>query len=136
MGISRAGSETNAPACLTGVCPAWFFAGSCLQPELLTIAGIINTFEYFGFMVREGDPDGLLPRINAALGTLGLTVVEATGGLQELVIADGSFIDSLLKIYFEPAPADVTAAWVANKDLILSGDLDGFIAGMMAALGL
>jgi len=78
----------------------------------------------------------LLPRINAALGTLGLTVVEATGGLQELVIADGSFIDSLLKIYFEPAPADVTAAWVANKDLILSGDLDGFIAGMMAALGL
>ncbi len=105
-------------------------------PELLTIAGIINTFEYFGFMVANGDPDGLLPRINAAMGELGLTVVDATGGLQELVIADGSFIDSLLKIYFEPAPAEITAAWVSNKDLILSGDLDGFITAMMVELGL
>lgn len=111
-------------------------ASIAAYPELLTIAGIINTFEYFGFMVANGDPHGLLPRINAALGTLGLTVVEATGGLQELMIADGSFIDSLLKIYFEPAPSDITAAWVANKAFILSGDLDGFIAGMMADLGL
>jgi ABC-type amino acid transport substrate-binding protein len=105
-------------------------------PELLTIAGVINTFEYFGFMVANGDPDGLLPRINAAMVELGLTVVDATGGLQELVIADGSFIDSLLKIYFEPAPSEITAAWVSNKDLILSGDLDGFITAMMAELSL
>ena len=105
-------------------------------PDLLTIAGIINTYEYFGFLVADGDPHGLLPQINAALATLGLTVVDAAGGLQELVVADGSFIESLLKIYFEPDPADITAAWITCKEYILGGDLDGFIDCMKAELGL
>jgi len=105
-------------------------------PDELKIAGIINTFEYFGFLVPEGDPEGLLPRINAALGDLGLTVVDAPGGLQELIITEGSFIDGLMEIYFEPDPAEITAAWVTCKDLILSGDLDGFIVCMKAELGL
>jgi len=105
-------------------------------PDDLTIAGIINTYEYFGFLVADGDPNGLLPQINDALVTLGLTVVEAAGGLQELVIEEGSFIDSLLEIYFEPDPADITTAWVECKDYILTGDLDGFIDCMKAALGL
>ena len=105
-------------------------------PDVLTIAGIINTYEYFGFLVAEGDPYDLLPRINAALVTLGLTVVEGAGNLQELVVAEGSFIDSLLQIYFEPDPEDITAAWLSCKDHILSGDLDGFIDCMKAELGL
>ena len=105
-------------------------------PDDLTIAGIINTYEYFGIVVREGDPDGLLPRINEALVTLGLTVVDIPGGLQELVVEEGSIYESLMQIYFEPDPADITAAWVECKDLILTGDLDGFIDCMMAKLGL
>ena len=105
-------------------------------PDVLTIAGIINTYEYFGFLVADGDPNGLLPQINDALAALGLTVVDAAGGLQELVVAEGSFIDSLLKIYFEPDPADITAAWITCKEYILGGDLVGFIDCMKAELGL
>jgi ABC-type amino acid transport substrate-binding protein len=105
-------------------------------PDALTIAGVINTYEYFGFLVDDGDPNGLLPLINDALVTLGLTVVDAAGGLQELVIAEGSFIEGLLQIYFEPDPADITAAWIQCKDHILDGDLDDFIECMKAELGL
>jgi polar amino acid transport system substrate-binding protein len=105
-------------------------------PDELTSAGIINTYEYFGFLVADGDPNGLLPQINDALATLGLTVVDAAGGLQELVVAEGSFIESLLKIYFEPDPADITAAWITCKEYILGGDLVGFIDCMKAELDL
>jgi len=105
-------------------------------PDLLTIAGVINTYEYFGFLVRKGDPKGLLPKINDALATLGLTVVDAPGGLQELIVADGSFVAGLMEIYFGPDLDDVTAAWVACKERILTGDLDGFVDSMKAELGL
>lgn len=111
-------------------------ASIAAYPDLLTVAGVINTYEYFGFLVADGDPDGLLPQINAALATLGLTVVDAVGGLQELVIAEGSVVESLLQIYFEPDPADITTAWEASKGYILSGDIDGFITSMKAELGL
>lgn len=105
-------------------------------PDELMIAGIINTYEYFGFMVEKGDPHNLLPRINEALVSLGLTVREAEGGLQELVIADGSFIDGLMRIYFEPDPEDITQAWMGCKEHILAGELDAFIECMTAELGL
>ena len=105
-------------------------------PNDLTIAGIINTYEYFGMLVAEGDPEGLLPLINGALVTLGLTVVDVPGGLQELVIEEGSFIEGLMQIYFEPDPADITAAWVKCKLLLELGDLTGFINCMKAELGL
>lgn len=111
-------------------------ASVAAYPDLLVVAGIINTYEYFGYLVAEGDPDGLLPRINSALETLGLTVADAAGGLQELIIAEGSAIESLLQIYFEPDPADITAAWEKNKGFILGGDLDGFIRRMKAELDL
>lgn len=105
-------------------------------PNELTVAGIINTYEYFGFLVKEGDPEGLLPRIDAALATLGLTAVPAPGGLTELVVAEGSFIDGLLAIYMGPDLAQITAAWAQSKNLLLAGDLAGYIAGMKAQLGL
>jgi polar amino acid transport system substrate-binding protein len=111
-------------------------ASIAAYPDLLTVAGVINTYEYFGFLVANGDPDGLLPRINTALATLGLTVVDTAGGLQELVVAEGSVIESLLEIYFEPDPADITAAWETSKGYILGGDLDGFITSMKSELGL
>jgi len=111
-------------------------ASIAAYPDILTIAGVINTYEYYGIVVREGDPDGLLPRINAALVTLGLTLVDAPGGLQELIVEEGSIYESLTEIYFEPDPADITAAWVKCKHLILGGDLVGFIDCMKAELGL
>jgi polar amino acid transport system substrate-binding protein len=105
-------------------------------PNELTVAGIINTYEYFGVLVRDGDPEGLLPRINDALVTLGLTVVPAPGGLQELVVAEGSFIEGLLAIYMGPDLANITTAWGQNKGLLLAGDLAGYIAAMKAQLGI
>ncbi len=105
-------------------------------PDLLAVAGIINTNEYFGFLVREGDPEGLLPRINAALETLGLTILDGPGGMQELVVEEGSVIDDLLAIYFGPATEDITAAWVECKALILGGDLEGFLDCMKQQLSL
>lgn len=105
-------------------------------PELLAVAGIINTNEYFGFLVGDGDPEGLLPRINGALATLGLTILEAPGGIQELVVEEGSAIDDLLAIYFGPDTEDIEAAWVECKALILGGDLDGFLDCMKRELSL
>jgi polar amino acid transport system substrate-binding protein len=111
-------------------------ASIAAYPDELAIAGIINTNEYFGFLVAEGDPHGLLPRINDALRELGLTVVELPGGIMELVIEKGSFIEGLREIYFGPDLDDITAAWTKCKDLIIGGDLDGFIQCMKAELGL
>lgn len=105
-------------------------------PNELTVAGIINTYEYFGFLVKEGDPEGLLPRMNGALATLGLTLIPAPGGLLELVVAEGSFIEGLLAIYMGPDLAQITAAWTQSKGLLLAGDLMGYIASMKAQLGL
>lgn len=111
-------------------------ASIAAYPDVLAVAGIINTNEYFGFLVAEGDPHGLLPRINQALNELGLTVRELPGGIQELVIEEGSFIDGLMDIYFGPDLGEVTAAWGKCKDLLLAGDLMGYIQCMKAELGL
>jgi len=111
-------------------------ASIAAYPDKLTIAGIINTNEYFGFLVAEGDPKGLLPRINQALNKLGLTVRELPGGVKELVIEEGSFIAGLRDIYFGPDLNAVTAAWEECKDLLLGGDLDGYIQCMKGKLGL
>ena len=42
-------------------------ASIAAYPDLLTVAGVINTYEYFGFLVADGDPDGLLLRITRGL---------------------------------------------------------------------
>jgi len=111
-------------------------ASIAAYPDDLAIAGIINTNEYFGFLVAEGDPHGLLPKINQALNELGLTVRELPGGIKELVVAEGSFIAGLMDIYFGPDLGQVTAAWGECKDLLIGGDLNGYIECMKAKLGL
>ena len=111
-------------------------ASIAAYPDTLSVAGIINTYEYFGFLVREGDPEGLLPRIDDALAVLGLTVVDLPGGLQELIVADDSIMDGLLAIYFGPDLADIEAAWIACSATLLEGDIAGFIACMKTELGL
>ncbi len=100
-------------------------------PDLLMIAGIINTYEYFGFLVAPGDPQGLLPRINDAVSELGLKVVEAPGGAQMLVVTSGTPWDNLLKAYFGPTNDELEAAWLACKDLLLvDKDVDAFAKAM------
>ncbi len=100
-------------------------------PDLLMIAGIINTYEYFGFLVAPGDPQGLLPRINDAVSELGLKVVDAPGGAQMLVVTPGSPWDNLLKAYFGPTNDELEAAWLSCKDLLLvDKDIDAFAKAM------
>jgi len=89
-------------------------------PDLLTIAGVINTYEYFGFLVANGDPKGILPRVNAAMAQLGLEIVTGAGGMQDLVIKSGSAWANLVRAYFGPSPDKIEAAWLATKNLILN----------------
>ena len=100
-------------------------------PDLLTIAGIINTYEYFGFLVASGDPEGLLPRIAAAMAELGLQVVQAAGGAKNLIVTPGSAWDNLLSGYFGPTNDQIEAAWLSCKDLLLvDKDVDAFAKAM------
>jgi polar amino acid transport system substrate-binding protein len=106
-------------------------ASIAAYPDQLTIAGIINTYEYFGFLVADGDPHGLLPRINAAMAELGLQVIDAPGGAKELNVVPGSPWDNLLSAYFGPTNDQIEAAWLASKDLLLvDKDVEAFAAKM------
>jgi polar amino acid transport system substrate-binding protein len=108
-------------------------ASIAAYPDELTIAGIINTYEYFGFLVADGDPEGLLPRINAAMAELWLQVIETAGGTKELVVTAGSVWDNLLKGYFGPTNDQIEAAWLASKDLLLvNKDVEAFAAKFAA----
>jgi len=53
---------------------------SLAKEENLTMAGIIITGEEFGFLVKEGDPEGLLSKIND-----GMAKLKASGKWDELV---------------------------------------------------
>ena len=98
-------------------------------PDLLTIAGVINTNEYFGFLVAKDDPKGLLPKINDGMAKLGLQVLPTAGGMQKLVVTPGSVWDNLLKGYFGPTNEKIEAAWLASKDLLLvDKDVEAFAA--------
>jgi len=69
----------------------------------LTIAGIIKTYEEFGFLVVKGDPKGLLPKINA-----GMAKLQASGAWDNLVAA-----------YFGPSLEKIEAAWEASIAILL-----------------
>lgn len=103
-------------------------------PDRLTIAGIINTYEYFGFNVQEGDPAGLLTKINEGMQRLGLNVAETAAGI-ELQVVPGTPWADLVSAYFGPDSATIEAAWLACKDQILDAqtfdDVAAF-AGCMA----
>ncbi len=98
-------------------------------PEL-TIAGIIMTYEFFGFLVAEGDPLGLLPKINSGKEELGLRVI-GEWPAAELVIVPGSPWDNLVKAYFGPPSDVIEAAYLACKDrLLVEKDIEGYAACM------
>ncbi len=89
-------------------------------PKQLTIAGIINTYEYFGFLVAKGDPYGLLPKINEGITKLGLTVRKNPTGMYDFTITPGSAWDNLMRAYFGPSSDKIEAAWLKTKDLLFS----------------
>jgi polar amino acid transport system substrate-binding protein len=83
---------------------------SAVVEEDITIVGIIVTGEEFGFFVADGDPQGLLPRINSGIRTL-----QASGAW-----------DNLIKAYMGTDQAALEAAWQASAHLLEAGDVDGF----------
>jgi len=93
-------------------------------PDKLTVAGVINTYEYFGFNVPEGDPESLVPRINSGIAKLGLNVTETAAG-KELTIQPGTAWANLSSAYFGPDNETITGAWNQCKDRILeAGSMD------------
>lgn len=90
-------------------------------PEQLVVAGVIKTYEYFGFPVQEGDPNNLLPRVAEGLKKLGLNVVDTAAG-KELHIQPGTPFAYLTTAYFGPSNDTITAAWDECKQGILDAE--------------
>ena len=92
-------------------------------PDVLTIVDIIETNEYFGFNVAEGDPNGLLPKINEGMTKLGLQLglkLTDEGWKVALAITPDSPWDNLVKAYFGASSDVIEQAWLACKDKILN----------------
>jgi polar amino acid transport system substrate-binding protein len=83
----------------------------------LSIVGVIETGEQFGFFVTNGDPNGLLPKINA--------------GLQQLK-ASTAWAD-LITAYMGGAElTKIEAAWVAAAPFLAAKDVTGFAHALAA----
>lgn len=86
-------------------------------PKALEILDIIETNEYFGFLVAGGDPKGLLPRINEGLLKLGLRhdltqPAEGQWKVKLRILPDTPWY-YLVQAYFGPPLEKVEAAWKA-----------------------
>ncbi len=83
----------------------------------LSIVGVIETGEQFGFFVTNGDPNRLLPKINA--------------GLQQLK-ASTAWAD-LITAYMGGAElTKIEAAWVAAAPFLAAKDVTGFAHALAA----
>jgi len=107
-------------------------------PDDLKIAGIINTDEYFGFIVPKGDPNGLLPRMNDAMVVLGVKTVVGPTGVEQFEITEGSFWDNLVSAYFGPSTEEIEAAWSKCRNVLYSAtcleDLENYARCMADAV--
>ena len=108
-------------------------ASVAAYPDQLTVAGMINTYEYFGFISQEGDPKGLLAELNEGTDQLGLKVVETAAGT-ELSVQPGTPWAQLNSAYFGPDNETITAAWNECKGDILNAgsmaDVESYAACM------
>ncbi len=77
----------------------------------LAITGVISTGEQFGFFVAKGDPNGLLPKINA-----GVTQLKSLGAWDDLVAAYMGGADV----------AKIEASWKAAASFLAAKDVVGF----------
>ena len=83
----------------------------------LSIVGVIETGEQFGFFVTKGDPNGLLPKIN--------------DGIQKLK-ASTAWAD-LITAYMGGAELPkIEAAWVAASSYLTAKDVVGFAHALAA----
>jgi polar amino acid transport system substrate-binding protein len=87
-------------------------AGVAADPRL-SIVGVIETGEQWGFFVAKGDPNGLLPKIND-----GVQQLKATSAWSNLITAYLSGAD----------PAKIEAAWQAASSYLDADDVVGFAA--------
>jgi len=105
-------------------------------PKKLTVAGVIRTYEYFGFVVPDGDPAGVGAKMSAGLGKLGLNVVDTAAG-KELSVQPGSPWAKLNSAYFGPDNDTITSAWKSCKGKILNarsmGDVEDYASCMAQA---
>jgi|Deesub1362B_J571_1020462.scaffolds.fasta_scaffold00111_35 polar amino acid transport system substrate-binding protein len=86
-------------------------------PDDLKILGVIETNEYFGFLVASGDPKGLLPKINEGMLKLGLRYdlelpVEGQWKVKFRILPDSPWF-YLVQAYFGPPLEKVESAWKA-----------------------
>lgn len=92
---------------------------SVAADDRLAIVGVIETGEQFGFFVANGDPKGLLAKINH--------------GVQELK-ANGAW-DNLITAYMGGADlGKIEAAWRAASGLLAAKDVVGFAAALAAGV--
>jgi polar amino acid transport system substrate-binding protein len=77
----------------------------------LLITGVIETGEQFGFFVANGDPKGLLPKINA-----GVTELKSSGAWDDLIAAYMGGADV----------AKIEAAWKAASSFLTAKNVVGF----------
>jgi polar amino acid transport system substrate-binding protein len=85
----------------------------------LAITGIIETGEQFGFFVANGDPKGLLPKIN--------------DGLQKLKASTAW--DNLITAYMGGAElSKIEAAWKAASSFLTAKDAVGFAKALAAGV--
>lgn len=99
-------------------------ASIAAYPGVLTIAGIIETNEYFGFLVAEGDPHGLLSKFASGMCKLGYCCLCGS-------VVSGSPWENLVKAYFGPPGDVIEACWLECKGKLLTErDVMGFAACM------
>jgi len=81
----------------------------------LKVLNILETNEYFGFLVASGDPKGLLPKINEGMLALGLRYdlslpVEGQWKVKFRILPNSPWF-YLVQAYFGPPLERVEAAW-------------------------
>jgi polar amino acid transport system substrate-binding protein len=85
----------------------------------LAITGVIETGEQFGFFVANGDPKGILPKIN--------------DGLQKLKASTAW--DDLISAYMGGAElTKIEAAWKAASSFLVANDAVGFATALAAGV--
>ncbi len=84
----------------------------------LAITGVIETGEQFGFFVANGDPKGILPKIN--------------DGLQKLKASTAW--DDLIAAYMGTDVAKVEVAWKAASSFLAANDAVGFAKALAAGV--
>lgn len=94
---------------------------------VLRVLDILETDEYFGFLVASGDPKGILPKINEGMLALGLRYdlqlpEEGVWKVKFRILPDSPWA-YLVQAYFGPPLEKVEAAWKGCIGILGDEDL-------------